>query len=459
VRVRVSPFAPQNGYYFFIDEVWNMQVSLETIGAIGKRLTISIPANQLQMEINNRINDVTKNHKMDGFRPGKAPKHLVEQKFGLQIRQEAIGKLIESSLPKALQQESLEPAGRPEVEHISSFESTHIDPEANLTYVVNFEVYPEIILPNLAAMKIEKYRADVTDLDVENAITKLQNQLGTWEPVERAAKSSDKLIVNYTSTLNGKPYENNSGQEVSVELGSNTFIDGFESVLIGALKGETREADLHFPLEWRIENLAGKPVHFTIEVKEVLEKCLAARDENFAKKIGASSSDPQALHQKVREDLEKQVAFIIEEACKKSVVDEVLKSTDIAIPKALVQNEIEHLHEDLHRRMHDKAQTSCQHPGLEEEAKRRVALSLLLRQVVKLENLISSEEKVKAKISQLAASFGNAEFIESMYYKSEELLTGIRNSVLVEQAIEWILKQVSLSEKSITVEALLKLGS
>ena len=431
-----------------------MQVSLETTSVIGRRLTISIPADQLQSEINERVNSVLKNRKLDGFRPGKAPKNLVQQKFGPQIRQEAIGKLIESSLPQALKQESLEPAGRPEVEHISSFDET----EKDLTYIVSFEIYPEINLPNLADIRIQQYQCQVTDADVQTAVSKLQSQLGVWQIVDRAAKQGDKLTVDYTSLLNGKPYENNSGEQVAVELGSNSFIEGFEAALIGAVVGDTRAAGLHFPAEWRIENLAGKPVDFSIEVKEIEEKTLADLDESFAKKIGATGIDVAAIHAKVRVDLEKQLALIIKEACKKETIDEVLKKTDIVIPNALIQNEIGHLHEDLHRRMNDKGHTSCQHPGLEEEAKRRVALSLILRQIVKLENLTPSEEKIKEKISSIAASFGNAEFIESMYYKSEELITGIRNSVLVEQAIEWIIKQVSISEKSITVEALLKLN-
>jgi len=430
-----------------------MQVSVENTSVIGRRLTVSIPAGQLQSEIEQRVSAVLRNKKIDGFRPGKVPKDFIQQKFGLQIRHEAISKIIESSLPTALQQESLEPAGRPEIEEVSSVHEEGKD----LTYVVSFEIFPEIQLPALTQIKVEKYQLTVTEKDIDDALSKLQNQLAEWIVVDRSAKLGDKLTVDYTSLLNGKPYEHNSGQDVSVELGSKLFIEGFEESLLGVVAGEKRECDLHFPSDWRVENLAGKPVHFSIEVKEVSEKKLSGLDEAFAKKIGANGDDIQAIRQKVAEDLEKQLNTMNEERTRKIVLDQLLKLTDITIPKALIQNEMSSIHEDLHRRMGDKAHDSCEHHGLEEEAKRRVGLSLILRKIVKLENITPDENKVREKISSIAKSFGNAEFIESMYYKSEELLSGIRNSVLVEQAIDLILTQVAVDLKSGSVEEFLQL--
>ena len=429
-----------------------MQVSVENTSTIGRRLTVNIPAEKVLSEIDQKMREILRTRKLDGFRPGKVPKQLIEQKYGMQIRHEAITKIIETSLPTALQQEALEPAGRPEVERISDLN----EKDRDLTYVVSFEIFPEFTLADFSAMQIEKFESQVSEVDIDKAIEKLKEQLANWVPVERAAKKGDRVTIDYTSLLNGKPYENSSGQGVVVELGSNGFIEGFEEGLLGATVGETRELDLSFPSDWRFEKLAGKPVHFSVEIKSIEEKQLAELDEQFAKKIGALEATETAIRQKVQENLEKQLESMLKENLKKQALDKLLALNEMELPKALVEHEMALLHEDLHRKMGDKADHGCQHHGLEEEAKRRVRLSLILRKIIKQENLKPSNEKVKAKIAEVAKSFGNAELIESMYYESKELLAGIQNTVLVEEVIDLILTKASIILKSVTMEEFFK---
>jgi len=399
------------------------------------------------------MREVLRTRKLDGFRPGKVPKQLIEQKYGTQIRHEAITKIIETSLPSVLKQEALEPAGRPEVERISDInEGSH-----NLTYVVSFEIFPEFVLADFSVVQIEKFESQVSDVDIDKAIEKLKDQLASWSSAERAAKKGDRVTIDYTSLLNGKPYENSSGQGIVVELGSNGFIEGFEEGLLEAKVGETRELDLTFPSDWRFEKLAGKPVQFSVQIKNIEEKQLAILDEQFAKKIGSEESTESAIRKKVQENLEKQLDTMLKENLRKQVLDKLLELNEMELPKALIEHEIALLHEDLHRKMGNKADHSCQHHhGLEEEAKRRVRLSLILRKIIKQENLKPSNEKVKAKIAEIAKSFGNAELIESMYHESKELLAGVQNSVLVEEVIDLILTKASIILKSVTMEEFFK---
>lgn len=428
-----------------------MQVSIESTSSLGRRLTVTVPAVLVKSAIEERTKEVARTARLDGFRPGKVPLQHIQKKFGAQIRQEAISKIIESSLPEAMQQQSLEPAGRPYVEKVLNLQEEGKD----LEYVVSFEVFPEFTLPEFSKIEIEKYKVDVTEADVIKAVEKLQTQFATWTPVGRAADEGDRLTVDYTSTLNGKPYENSSGKDVLIELGSNLFIEGFEGGLLGLKTGESQELDLHFPAEWRMEKLAGKPVHFSIQVKEVAEKKLASLEE-IAKRIGIQEMDLPAIQQKVRENLEKQLDHLIEEDTKKKALDGLLTLCPIPLPKALVEGEMAAIHEDLHRRAGDKAHGTCNHQGLDEEAKRRVALSLILRSLVKSQNLTPDKEKVKAKINEIAKSFGNAEFIENMYYESEELLANVQNTVLVDQAIDLILAKANIVPKTISVDELQK---
>ncbi len=429
-----------------------MQVSVENTSVIGRRVTVTVPADRVKLEIVKQTKAVQQNGKMPGFRAGKIPEKIIQDKFGVQIRNEAISKIIEATLPNALLENALEPAGRPEIEEVKNM----AEADKDMTYVVRFEIYPEVNLPDFKGIQIDQYAVEITEADVDKAILNLQNQMATWMVVTRPAQMGDKLLVDYTSTLNGKPYENNGGKEVSVELGKNVFIEGFESALLGALPGETRESELRFPEEWRIAKLAGQPVHFSIHVKEISEKHLVDLDEAFANRIGANGSDLSAIRSKVRENLEKQVAHLVEENTKKAVFSKVLALVDLPLPKVLVEAEMAALHEDLHRRHGNQVQGDCHHHGLEDEAKRRLALTLILQKIIKLENLKVDDEKVRQKVSQVATSFGNAEYIEKMYYESKELLAEIQNSVLVEQVVNLILGQAALSSKSITVEDLFK---
>lgn len=430
-----------------------MQVSVENTSAIGRRVMVTVPNDRLRSEIVKCTKDVQRNGKIAGFRPGKIPEKMIQEKFGTQIRNEAVSKIIEATLPDVLTEHALEPAGRPEIEEVKNIAEVDKD----ITYVVRFETYPEINLPDFKTLQVEKYVVDIIETDLDKVLLNLRNQMATWTVVERAAKMEDKLLVDYTSTLNGKPYENNGGKDVAVELGKNVFIEGFESALVGAMTGETRECELYFPKEWRIEKLAGQPVRFTIHVKEVSEKHLPELDEAFANKIGASGSEVSVIRAKVRENLEKQVAHAIQETLKKDVLSKILALVDLPLPKVLVETEMAALHEDLHRRDGHHAE-GCHHHGLEEEAKRRLALSLILQKIIKVENLTLNDETVRQKISEIATAFGNAEYIEKMYYESKELLSGVQNSVLVEQAVNLILEQASVIPKPITVEALFNLS-
>lgn len=426
-----------------------MQVSVESTSTLGRRLTISVPPEKVQSEIQNRMASLSRTVREDGFRRGKVPPHILQKKYGAQVQQEAIGKLIETSLPMALEEQALKPAGRPVVEKI--------DNGANkaLQYIVSFEVFPELTLPDFSKIEVEKYQVTVTEADIDKTCERLRNQFATWTPIERPAKIGDQLTLDYTSTLNGKPYENSHGQDVIVELGTGLFIEGFEQGLVGATVGEKRTLELEFPADWRLEKLAGKPVQFIITVKAASEKHLAAFDEAFAKKIAAQGTDLQAIRQKVRADMEKQADYLSEERCKEALLDKLYETNAIPLPRALIESEMSALHEDMHRRMGDKAHDSCHHQGLEEQARRRVSLSLFLRKVIESENLSSDKERIKNKIAEISKAYGNAEFIESMYYESEELYAGIQNAVLVDQAIDSIIGQVSIVSKPSTFDDLI----
>lgn len=425
-----------------------MQVSVENFGSLGRRLTVSVPNQQVKSAIQNKMNELAQKANVSGFRQGKVPKQVLEKRYGSEVRQEAVGKIIETSLPQVLQEKNLQPAGRPVVEQIQNGQ------DEDLRYVVSFEVFPQITLGDFSKIQIEKYQVSITDQDLDKALERLREQLAEWIVVERPAALGDRVTVDYTSTMNGKPYENNSAEDIFVTLGSKSFIEGFEEGLIGAKAGETRQLTLTFPKDWRLENYAGKPVEFNVFVKTITEKHPAELNEAFAKKIGATSADLTQIKAKIKENLENQLEETKATRLKDQVADALLKMNPIPVPKALVDREAEILHEEMHRRMGNQHGDHCHHPDLESEAQRRVALGLILNEVIRLENVKADENVVKAKIDGIAKMFGNADFIESMYYESSELLTQVRHSVLLDNALQIIVDRATQVEKTCSLDEL-----
>lgn len=426
-----------------------MQVTVENTGTLARRLIVQVPAQEMKMAVKNKMEEFAPKAKASGFRAGKIPEQELLRRYGAKLRQEALGSVIEKTLPVALKQEKLKPAGSPVVEQVKDEENK------DLEFVVSFEVFPDIHLADFNQLKVEKYHVDVNEQDVDRALLRVRNHFADWVVVERAAREGDRVIVDYTSTLNGKSYENNQGKDIQVEIGSKRFIEGFEEGLIGSQQAEEKELDLTFPIEWRVKKLAGKPVQFKVKVKAVTEKQLADLNAAFAKKIGSTSSDHEAIHQKVRESLEKQIAELVESNMREKVTDALIKLNHFPIPKVLIEREASLMHEELHQRMGDKAQDSCQHTGLMEQAEKRVALGLILNEVIKAQNIKPDEERVKKRVSKLSQMFGNAEFMESMYHESEELLTGVRHAVMLDQALDWVVSQISFNEKTMSVDDLL----
>ncbi len=423
-----------------------MMVTVENVSTLGRRLTIKVPITNVQSIIEQKMDDLSTKAKIDGFRQGRVPRKVLDKHYGKEVRKEAYGKVIEQSLPLALEEKDLHPASRPMVERIEEGQ--------DLQYVVSFEVFPDIVLSDLSNIQLETYDVIVTESDIDKTIEKLQNQFATWVVVDRPAHLGDRLTIDYQSTLNGKPYENNQGKDVMVILGSQMFIEGFEAGLIGSSAGEEKMLDLHFPNTWRIEKLAGKPVQFKVQIHKVEEKELGDIDEGFAKKIGASTAQIQDIRKKVREGLEAQIEEIKAAKLKENIADALVKLHPLSLPEALVNQEMTAMHEDFHQKRGDRAEGACHHPDLKPGAEKRVALGLILNKVIVLNNIVPDDVKVRAKIEGLVKHFGNADFLESMYSESEDLLSGVRRAVLIDQAFDWVKNQAKIVVTPTTMEAL-----
>lgn len=435
-----------------------MQVSLENTSTLGRRLAVQVPAQSWAEKYREKLKEAAKSVKLDGFRKGHVSQSFLEQRFGRSMRQEAISDTIDKTLKQIFEKRELRVAGQ------ATLEETNMEVLINgksldqdLSYAASFEVYPVIDIAPVADILLNKKTAEITEADIETLLNQWRNQLGDWAVVERAAVNGDRVKITYESLLDGQAYEEGKADDIVVELGTAKFIEGFEAGLIGKSAEETVVLDLMFPSDWRLEKLAGKPVQFTIQIKEVSEKQPAALNDEFAKKIHAASASIEDIHQAVRQSIEKRLEQTIQAELREQIVDKVLAVNPFELPQVLVTQEKHNLHAELHQQ-NGKAVESCEHDhqDLQAKAERRVALGLLLSDIIHKENLTVDNKRVRSRIQEMAESFENKSYIEDMYLRSDKLLQAIQNTVLTEQALDCLIEKATLESSKTTVKELLQ---
>ncbi len=431
-----------------------MSVSVEKTSNLGRKLTIAVPAAAIQKEEDNRIKDLSKNLRIEGFRKGKVPANYIQKKYGEQIHQEAITNMVQQSLSDALKEQNLRPANRPSVEDLNDKKGE------DLQYTVTFEIYPEVELQDFANIELEKEVAEISDEDVQSGIEKLQDQFADWEEVtDRVAANGDKLVIDFVGLLDGEPFEHGSANDQELELGSGTFIPGFEEGLVGAAIDSEVEVNVTFPEDYKAENLAGKPVVFKVTVKKIKQKSPMAVTEEFAERIGIEDKDVAKVPVKVRENMEKYISELTEQRMREQVLDKLYAAYPLDIPSDLLKEEThkliherkgDHNHQEHGDHNHDDIPAE-EMAKLEADAKKRITIGLVLNEIIAKNNLQPDEGRVLAKIANMGLMYGaNAEMIQKLYKESKELRQNIENMVLTDQAADTVVAAATIKEKQST---------
>ncbi len=430
-----------------------MQVSVESGEGLERRMTVELPSERIDSEVNKRLKDISRKIKMDGFRPGKVPFNIVRKQYSGQVYQEVFGELVESTYGEAVQQESLLPAGTPRIEPVPEPEQK----EGTMGYVAVFEVMPDIELKPLTGT-IKKPLAEVTDEDQEQMIDTLRKQRQTWGAVDRAAQEGDQVTISFKGSVDGELFEGGKANDVPLLLGSNSMIEGFEAGLIGAVKGETRTLDLKFPEDYSSEELAGKDASFEVEVSEVSEGILPEVDDEFAKLFGMAEGGAEKLRQDIRSNMERELAQRIKTNIKNQAMDLLFNSNEIEVPKALVEQEIDALLKQATDRMQSMAPEGLKLPRdiFEEQAKRRVVLGLVIAKIVEDNDIKVDPARVRAAVEGIAAGYEKPEEVIEHYYGNQQELAGVENVVLEDQVVDWVLSQVSVEDEESSFSELTK---
>ncbi|MGA0289380.1 MAG: trigger factor [Pseudohongiellaceae bacterium] len=430
-----------------------MQVSVETTEGLERKLTIAIPGDRVDTAVNARLQEAAQTIRLNGFRQGKVPLKVVKNKFGKGVRQEVVGELMNQTYFEAIAQESLKPAGQPRIE------PTSMDEGKDVEFVAVFEVYPEIELPDFAAIKAERLVAEVSDDDIDEMIETLRKQRQTWVPVERAAADGDMVNIDYVGKKEGEEFQGGKAAGQNLVLGSERMIPGFEDGVIGKSAGEDFTLQLKFPDDYHSEELAGAEVEFELTLNTVSEQSLPEVNEDFFKSFGVEEGGMEAFREEVSNNMQREMKTASRNKLKTTLMDALISDLEVAIPAALMSNEI-------HQLKHQTVQQMGGGQGFDphsmpddlfrEQAKRRVTLGLILGEVISQQSIQADADKVRDAVEEIAATYESPEEVVKWYYSNEEQLQGIESSVIEDQVFDYIIEQAQVSDKEVSYQDVIK---
>lgn len=420
--------------------------SVETVSALQRRLNASIPQQAILGEVAARLRHIGRTAKIAGFRPGKIPNKILEQYYGAQAHQEALGEALQRSFAEAAESNKLKVAGYPE------FDVKTADLKAEkIEYSATFEVYPEVSVGDMVGESIERTTYTLSDADVDNTIATLRKQRSVFFATDRAAQSEDQVVVDFTGKLNGVVFQGGEAKDYPVQLGVGRMLPEFEAAIIGMNVGETKSFDMTFPETYHGKDVAGKEVTFTITLNKVEAPQLPELDAEFAKSVGIADGDVSKLTAEIKVNLQRELDRRLKARNKDVAMDALLKVTEFDVPKALVDWESQSL---MQQTVRDMEQRGMKASGMQlplelfkEQATKRVKLGLILAEVVKTHDLQAKPDQIKALIKDYAQSFDEPEQVVRWYAADPKRLQEVENLALEENVVAWVMSQAKVTDK------------
>jgi len=430
-----------------------MQVSVESTGTLERRMEVQVPAERIEKAIDERLKSISRTVRLKGFRPGKVPVNVVRQQFGQQVRQEVLGDVMQSSFAEAVVQQQLTPAGGPRIEPIST-------EGGDLKYRAVFEIFPQIQLKGLEGMEIARPAADVSDADVDAMITNLREQRPTYASVDREAGDTDRVTVDFEGSIDGRAFEGGKGEGVPVVIGAGRMLSDFENGLKGVRAGEKKTIEVTFPANYPTVGLAGQRAQFALDVKSVEERHLPELDDTFCKSYGVEEGGIERLREEVRDNMTRELADAVTARVKKQVMDALLAGNPFELPKSVVDAQVREMQVDAARRMgaKDASQVPAPEPFVE-PARRRVALTLLINEVVKTAGLSVDQGQVQTRMQEVAQQYPDANQALQTLRSNPQLRRQIEASVIEDQAVNWLLERAKISEHPMSFKEIMNFGA
>jgi trigger factor len=423
-----------------------MQVSVETIGTLGRRLTVAVPADQVEKEFSVRLQRLSKQVRIPGFRPGKVPLKMVEAQYGGKLMNEIAGDLIQTTFQEAIGSQGLRPAGEPRIQ------PKPLGRGQQLEYTVEFEIYPEVKRSDLAGVRIERPAVTVSGEDVERTLDTIRRQRATWSPVTREASKADRVTIDFTGRMHGKDFEGGKATQFPLVLGSGALIEGFEQGLVGAKIGETRDVNVTFPADYHNTSLAGQRAEFEVKVHEIAEPILPELNEEFAKQLGVQEGGMEKLLVELKANLEREAAARIRAVLRSRALKALLEANPVEVPQGLVAEEVQRLKKDV-----TGSAGPADEAALQKRAHNRVALGLVLAEIIRARGISSDPARVRARVEEMAAEYESPQEYIQWHYANPERLNGIQSLVMEEKVVEELLVTADVADKPVSFQELLKI--
>ena len=428
-----------------------MQVSVETTEGLGRRLSITIKSEDITKAIDKELINTAKKVRIDGFRKGKVPLKIVEQRYGASILQDALSDLMQRNFVDAIIQEKLNPAVAP-VYTPKEYKSGE-----DYTFTVEFEVYPEIKIKDLDKVEVEKPVAEIVDADVETMIETLRKQQGSWKLVEQVAKEQNRVILDFLGKVDGAEFEGGKADDFALVLGQGRMIPGFEDAIIGHKAGDEFDINVTFPEDYHAENLKGKPAVFSATLKKVEELELPELTEEVVKRFGIADGTVASLRAEVRKNMQRELNATIRNKIKTQAIDGLVKNNDVDVPTALVDREVDVLRQQAVTRFGGNVKQSMDLPKelFEAEAKRRVLVGLLFSEIIESNKLKADEAKVQSLIDEIATAYEDPKEVVDYYRKDKKAMDNIRSVALEDQVVDLLLASAKVTDKTYSFSELM----
>ncbi|MFL0798489.1 MAG: trigger factor [Cellvibrionaceae bacterium] len=431
-----------------------MQVSVETISNLERRLTIGVPSANIDNAVNARLKDAQKNIKMNGFRKGKVPLKIVKQQYGPGVRQEVLGDVINKSFYEALTQENLKPAGQP------SIEPKQVEEGKDFEFIATFEVYPEVEVGDLSAVSVQKLEAEVTDADLDSMIEVLRKQQATFESADRAAALEDQVDIDFVGTKDGEEFAGGKADSQKLVLGSNSMIPGFEDGIVGMKAGEQKTLQLTFPEDYHSEDLKGAAVEFAITLNGVEEQKLPELNEEFFVKYGVSEGGEEKFREEVKGNMVREMTHAAKTKLKTQVMNNLREIHNVELPKALITSEIDVIRNQMAQQFGGAQNMDIKSllpdDMFREQAEQRVALGVIVGELIKKADLKPDADRVRSQIEEMASTYEQPEEVIDYYYNNQQMLAQVESLVIEDQVVDYVIEQGSIETVKSTYDEIIK---
>jgi trigger factor len=431
-----------------------MAVNVEQLGTLERRLSMSVPVQDVEQQVGDRLKKLARNVKLPGFRPGKVPMKMVVQQYGPQVRSEVLGDAVQKAFTDAVKEANLKVAGYPKIEK----KDGAADAPA-LEFSATFEVYPEVKVGDVSAIRIERPKLEVDDAAVDRTLEILRKQRVSYAPVERAAREGDRLTVDFEGTIGGEGFQGGKASGFAFLLGEKRMLPEFEAAALGMKAGESKRFEVKFPEDYHGKDVAGKTAAFTVAAKKVEEPRLPELDADFAKQLGVADGDLAKMRVEVRANVEREVKKRVESRLKAQALQALLDAAPMELPKSLVQME--------HQRLVEQAMAELQARGVklekmpfdpqafEASAQRRVALALIIAELARAEKLQPKPADVRALIEAEAQSYEHPAEVVKWFYMQPQRLSEMESLALEGNVVSWVLSKAKVEDKVVPFDELM----